>query len=913
MPVFPTLFTAPPHPALPRDASRLLLGCTLKVGRDGVPKRAASLDTIEKTLKTLGLRVDSDPRRDKLMDLDSARARINHTQWALWVRDTIGKPVDDGRIAKAREKLDEFCDWIGPVYVSTLPSGQQERVCPLPNVLLVTLHPQLSGPEIDHALLVLREFGLDEHAERSRDLRARYMVLRDRMKRTVYDLVDEIAQILEHAISRLEFEHMPHASPWLYEPRDPHYAAQWNMPIIHAPEAWDITRGDPSVVIAVLDSGVDLSHPDLDTLPGVNLRDPTINGRPVPGMFGPLNPHGTHVAGIAAAIVDNAPTPLGIVGVAGRCRLLPLAFDGATDAQVAAGINRAVAEGARVINISMSGWWYSVLSGEVGDAIIAADAAGVVLCASAGNGDVRGIVSPARHHLVMACGGSDRTDARWSTVLPTGEIRGSNYGDETFGGVRSGISVVAPAWDLFPSVGMPTTDMVGTAGHEAFPSPAGDYWVIGGFTATSAATPHVSGVAALLFSRYPTLNGNEVRRIIERTADKVGPVPYAVVDGFPNGTRNEEMGYGRLNAFRAVDFADVMIRDWSGDTGEEPSTPPGGRFWVSPDIVVRPENDGVFAPADPLLSSQLLADAENFVYVQVLNNGPAVARNVRVTLRAVIGAASFVYPEDWQRTDESHISPEEMTVDFPTVPVGEPVRAVFRFTVEQSTQLAAWSDRGQHPCLLAEVQADNDHAFAASRDSGDSLIARRNNLAQRNLQVVRRTSAPLMHAYAVDVSHEGEADDELFVRIDAGALARDGLVTLCVDPVVDRPSPSATDQQRTLTHVTPTPRTRCEHRLVLLDPARVASYQCGCETVFTLPAGAELAVGSPGRTRIVRTEGAVPADAQDGDQCVRVVKSDALLVIARPTDRRYAVHLWREDATRHLLGGVTLVIEPTGD
>lgn len=936
MSVFPSVVMAYRHLALPRDRTRLVLGCRLVSGAGGVPRRLASLDELAKALTTLGLRMDSDPRDDGGRTPVQGRLRVNHTEWALWVREQHGKPVDDARVEKAREQLAEMCDWIGPVYVSTLPSGAQEWVCPLPSVLLVRLHAQLTKAEIKDALATLHEFGFAEQRVRSRDLGGRYLELRESLRRTVFDLLPELSKKLQHAIARLDYEFLPHTSPYLYEPGDLHFGAQWNMPLIQAPAAWDITRGDPSVVIAVLDSGCELGHPDLDVLRGFNLRTPGQDGRTVRNAVGRLDAHGTNVAGIAAAIMDNTPSPIGVAGVAAGCRVLPMASDGATDLQVAFGINRAVREGARVINISLSAWFLSAMSGEVGDAIVAADAAGVLICASAGNGDLRGIVSPARHPLVMACGGSDRTDARWSTTLPSGARFGSHYGDEVIGGVPSGISVVAPAWDLFPSVGMPTTDLIGTEGEVALPSPAGDYWVIGGFSMTSAAAPHVAGVAALLFSLHPSLDGREVRRIIERTADKVGPVPYTVVDGFPNGTRNEEMGYGRLNAFRAVDLADVMIRDWIDDDGEEPSSPPDGRFWVSPDIVVRPEDDGLFVPSDPLLSSQLTADQDNFVYVRVANKGPQVARNVRVSLRAVVGAAAFVYPDDWERTNDVHLAPEPITTTFGSVAANTSVLASFRIPREQANVLAAWSASARHPCLLAQVHADNDHAFTGARDSDDALITRRNNLAQRNLQVVHRMSAPLMHEYIVDVNHEAEEDAEILLRIDAGLLAQEGVVTVCVLEAPPSEGPSS-DVPSVFRHRQPGSSRSCAHRLVLLDAARVASYQCDCETVLTLPAGAELSVGTSARARIVRASGAERSGAHarnthgTSDRCVRLVKSDATLTVARPpgsrlrvtlrcespaqfATRRYAVHLWREDVRRgaigRIVGGVTLLMEP---
>jgi hypothetical protein len=157
----------------------------------------------------------------------------------------------------------------------------------------------------------------------------------------------------------------------------------------------------------------------------------------------------------------------------------------------------------------------------------------------------------------------------------------------------------------------------------------------------------VAGRAAALFSRYPGLTNRQVRDIIERTADKVGhdrwslfdsdgnfirvvtsPAHYADEPNFFNGTRNRGMGYGRINMYRALDFADVFIKDWPGDKGDEPSAPPGGAFWLSSDMVVRSEDDGVFAAPESLMSSFIWRGQDNFLYVRMTNNGPNIARGL---------------------------------------------------------------------------------------------------------------------------------------------------------------------------------------------------------------------------------------------------------------------------------------------
>ncbi len=901
---------------LARDPSRLLLCFVTEEPDGGPPRRRAPREAIEHALDELHLAVEDNPWRRP----PATSRRLNHTQSALWARDVQGGAIDDGRLGQVRQALAQMCRWVGPVYGTKNASGRTLRICPIPSVLLVGLRDGLAPREITRALRALAELGLREVPARSEDLSVRYFELNDPLHQTAYDLRDRVLQALGAAVKSVGFEQMPFLSPFAYEPLDEHYPLQWNMPLIRAPQAWDITRGDPEIVVAIIDSGCDLGHPDLHVMPGFNLVDPARNGAPVLDDVGRPDPHGTHVAGIAAAIVDNTPAAIGVAGVAGRCRILPLAVDGATDVQLAAGIRRAArTEGVRVINISLSGWWFDLFGGELERAIQDATRDGVLICASAGNGDARGIVSPARHPLVMACGGSDRRDERWSALLPSGVRLGSNYGDELVGGVWSGVSVVAPAWDEFPDTGMPTTDLTGPEGAVMLPSPRGDYWLVGGFSMTSCAAPHVAGAAALLFSLDRELGADAVRSIIERTADKVGSTPYAVADGFPNGTHNEEMGYGRLNAYHAVDFADVMIRDWHGDEGLEPSASPDGRFWVAPDIVVRPEDDGLFLPDDLDLSSTVVAGRPNYVYVRVVNKGPQPARAVSVDVRIVVPGLAFRYPADWRTENDTHIRPEPVRADLGTMAAGADDRAVFVISAEQADLLQAWSLRDQHPCVLAQVTSENDHAFRGTSDRGDTLVARRNNLAQRNLRLGGMASEALTFGYAVDAGNEDDDSPTLALRVDAGALARDGRVELCVDP----PDLQGTDDSRPVNSQAPGQPPPCGSRVRILDPVRVETDWCGCRAVIALTPGTEIMPGGPHEPSILKASGADLV----GTRCVRLTRPEAVVVLARQprtrvrvrlrctapataTSGRYAVHLSQRGSNGLATGGVSLILGP---
>jgi hypothetical protein len=96
----------------------------------------------------------------------------------------------------------------------------------------------------------------------------------------------------------------------------------------------------------------------------------------------------------------------------------------------------------------------------------------------------------------------------------------------------------------------------------------------------------------------------------------------------------------------------------------------------------------------------------------------------------------FVYPADWTTIDATHVSPTPVTATFATIPAGDSVIAKFTVSSAQVEDLWGWEhDHPWHPCLLAEVNADNDYAFGAASLAGSPIVVSRNNLAQRNLSL----------------------------------------------------------------------------------------------------------------------------------------------------------------------------------
>jgi len=333
---------------------------------------------------------------------------------------------------------------------------------------------------------------------------------------------------------------------------DPLFQYQWglhsNLAGIRAPQAWTITTGSPNIRIAILDSGVDLGHPDLasNLLPGFNASTGASNGNV--DWDDPNYPHGTAVAGIAAAIRNNGE---GIAGVAPNSRIIPI-YDGMRTNSLVAAINWARQNGADVISISSSYGETNALNTAFHNAATAGrNGLGCVIVAASGNSN-SAVSYPARRHDVISVGAIVSTGVRWPN---------SNFGTD--------LDVVAPG-----GAGIVTTDirdniMPGRIGYAV-----GNYFF--NFGGTSAAAPHVAGVAALVLSVNPNLKSKDVRNIIERTAQKVGEYTYQTIAGRLNGTWNNRMGHGLVDAASAVVMVnDNQLRHWSviGGTVHNSSNP----------------------------------------------------------------------------------------------------------------------------------------------------------------------------------------------------------------------------------------------------------------------------------------------------------------------------------------------------
>lgn len=304
-------------------------------------------------------------------------------------------------------------------------------------------------------------------------------------------------------------------------------------------QASSITSGDETIVIAVFDWGVDLSHPDLNIYPlSYNTRDTLFPSQICYESSG-KSYHGTACAGIISAISNNE---LGIAGIAPYCPVMSISLPQYPTAEdIARGFRFAANNNCSVINCS---WHTTADSEELADAIVYAiqngrDGLGcVVVCASGNDGEgaqtrpslysddiiVVGAMSTCakRVHFSTCLHGEDWDNVSW----------GSNFGLH--------LDVVAPG------IWIPTTDVTGEYG-----ACDGDYYP-SGLSGTSIAAPHVSAVAGLILSVNPQLTAKQVADIIESTAQKVGGYNYAPQEGRTNGTWHQEMGYGLVDAYAAV-------------------------------------------------------------------------------------------------------------------------------------------------------------------------------------------------------------------------------------------------------------------------------------------------------------------------------------------------------------------------
>lgn len=339
----------------------------------------------------------------------------------------------------------------------------------------------------------------------------------------------------------------------LLSSNDLYYNYQWNLNNtgqntgsigidINFEQSSQVTLGDPRIIVAVLDQGIELNHPDFNNI-YFDSYD-TENGTSPSVVRGN---HGTACAGIIGATSNNS---IGISGIAPDCKLMSISNKFLPELgikqKLANGINYAWMHGASVISNSWG--HYSLESELLDDAISNAitngrNGYGTIVVFASGNDNSPYVSYPANSTPeIIAVGAMSPCGTRKSLYSCDGENWGSNYGNE--------LDVVAPG------VLIPTTDRIGTDGYNPSNSPLGDYYM--SFNGTSSACPHVAAIAALVLSQNSFLYHYQVASIIESTAQKVGGYNYSNYVSRPNGSWNSEVGYGLVDAYSAVLAANMF-------------------------------------------------------------------------------------------------------------------------------------------------------------------------------------------------------------------------------------------------------------------------------------------------------------------------------------------------------------------
>jgi thermitase len=284
------------------------------------------------------------------------------------------------------------------------------------------------------------------------------------------------------------------------QPNDVLYSRyQWNLPLIETAEGWNVTKGSEDVIVAVIDTGADLSHPDLQNqlVEGINIVNP---GKPPQDDVG----HGTHVAGIISALVNNN---LGVAGMTWYNRIMPVKVLDQTGAgstySVAQGIIWATDHGAKVINMSLGNYASAQF---LHDAIKYAYDHDVVLIAASGNDNTERPGFPAAYPEVFSVAATDSRKMKASF---------SNYGDY--------IDVAAPG-----------VSIASTYPHNQYAALSG----------TSMASPHVTALAALIRSANPSLKNTEVMDIMRSSAQDIG-----------TKGKDKYFGYGLIDVVQSLKSA----------------------------------------------------------------------------------------------------------------------------------------------------------------------------------------------------------------------------------------------------------------------------------------------------------------------------------------------------------------------
>lgn len=501
-----------------------------------------------------------------------------------------------------------------------------------------------------------------------------------------------------------------------------------DLDLIRAPQAWQITTGNPNVLVGIVDTKVDLNHEDLQgqVVLEVNMGTST-------------TPHGTGVAGMVAAKTNNNK---GIASIANNVKLVSSRNIGYAMIDSISKI-----PGVKVINCS---WNLGCSYDEYRDLWFTNEITnyrGVLVVAAAGNGTTS-----------QSCNSNDyRYPASYESVLSVTGV-GNRYPIGYHHNIinpDTGNPYLARSWkdvhEFRPHVSGNTdshthNDKVDVSAPGQFvlmltdrydDYPSGYMLGIG----TSQSAPMVAGVAALIFSVNPNLTPAQVKDIIKSTADDIYHIPY-------NQNYVDSLGTGRVNAYRAVLTAhcmanptpglDMMIRNSLIDYGVEPDNNTQQIFWQSPDIWVRNQQDGTYIsehqnpeydPVQPV-----------YVYVRVTNRSCETSSgNDELELYWAKANTALNWPNYWDGSmsiDGVSLGGEVATLTIPPLAPGQEVILEFPWMVPNPDDYTNINENPWHFCLLARIVSDDDPMTSPEGSFITANVKNNNNLGWKNTTVV---------------------------------------------------------------------------------------------------------------------------------------------------------------------------------
>ena len=530
---------------------------------------------------------------------------------------------------------------------------------------------------------------------------------------------------------------------------------------IDALEAWNITMGNQNIVVAVIDHGVTSNHSDLPNsrqlrLPGSNFRynlysSPPYNNPddPSPYLINSAEYHGNACAGIIAAENNDE----GIIGIAPHVKIMPIRKPGTTDFDILAEtITFAVDNGADVISASWgtqssNPYYNATMVDAIADAIQNnipvifaagnyADQIGYFNIHHPGTPNLGFVAFPACAPEVIAVGASDR-DNQQANYSPTSER----------------LDIVAPSSSFvrdYPNDGhnvwaldLPDIHGLNPSYNEILPDTGINYLnYTGRFGGTSATAPQVAGVIALIKSVNDCLSVNQIKNIIYQTADKVGGYNYNW--DLNNPGHSKELGYGRVNAYAAVQLAqqmnsstlDLYVKDRPDDMGVEPNPTPDN-MWISEDIWIRNIDDGGLTHQNPEYNSN---GDPNYIYVRVINKS-CVASNGTETLTINWAKANtaLAWPQNWDGSLTNSggypLGDELAPVTIPVIQPGAEAIVKIPWVVPNPDNYTTGAGHQDpwHFCLLARIDDGNPVTMTTNPNT---MVRNNNNLAWKNIHVV---------------------------------------------------------------------------------------------------------------------------------------------------------------------------------